>query len=126
MKAGSGRGFAAGALAGAILAATYGAAAGNALASASWKFKNYENKLTFETNSVDGCDGFFVVHGSSNKCDTAWSAETGSITIPADAREFLLSVEVKSPNLILDQGRCGDGWNNAIKWFGANGKKISA
>lgn len=126
MSVGNGRRSATVALAGAILVAAYGAAAGNALASAQWKFRNYEQKLTFETNSVDGCDGFFVVHGSSNKCDTAWSAETGSIAIPADAREFLLSVEVKSPNLILDQGRCGDGWNNAIKWFGANGKKISA
>ena len=93
---------------------------------AQWTLKDYGKKLTFETNAVPGGERYLVVHGSTNVSDTAWSAVSGKIAIPPDAREFLLSFDVKSPKLILDQGKCGEGWNNAITWFGANGKKMSA
>jgi hypothetical protein len=102
------------------------AKADNALASAKWAFKNYESRLSFETNSTVGCSDYFVVEGASNQCDTAWSMVSSRVAVPQDAREFLFSVDVKSHWLILDQGKCGEGWNNAITWFGANGKKISA
>ncbi len=115
------------ALAGSMIAfACVTAKADNALASAKWTFKDYERKLSFETNSAAGCSDYFVVKGSSNKCDTAWSTVSSRVAVPQDAREFLFSVDVKGHRLILDQGKSGEGWNNAITWFGANGKKISA
>ena len=91
-----------------------------------WTFRSYNDRNTFETNTISGATQYIVVHGSSNECDTAWSAVSGKIPVPADAREFLLSVEVRTPKLIVDQGKCGKGWNNAITWYGADGAKVSA
>lgn len=91
-----------------------------------WTLKNYDNRLTFETNVVAGCSRCLVLHGSTNAGDTAWSAVSGKMVIPLDAREFLLSVDVKSPKLIRDHGKNGDGWNTAITWFDADCKKIAA
>ncbi len=109
----------------ALCVACASAQAGNALASANWKFKNFGGHLAFETNAA-GCAEYFVVKGSSNKCDTAWSVVSERVGVPQDAREFVFSVDVKTQKMILDQGKCGEGWNNAITWFGANRKKISA
>ena len=114
------------AVAGALVARAAVAPVSSGEFGAKWTFKDYGNKLTFETNAVPGSAGYFVVHGSTNVSDTAWSAVSDRIAIPSDAREFLLSFDVKSPKMILDQGKCGSGWNNAITWFGADGKKMSA
>lgn len=99
----------------------------NAIVSAMpWTIKDYNDKLLFETNAVDGVDPYIVIRGTTNKCDTAWSAVTKNMTIPEGACEFLLSFEAKSPKLVVDPGKSGEGWNSAIAWYGADGKKLSS
>ena len=78
-------------------------AADNAIVSAMpWTIRNYEGRLSFETNSLSGADPFIVIHGATTKCDTAWSAVTKKLTIPAVSSEFLLSFEARSPRLVID------------------------
>lgn len=99
----------------------------NAIISAMpWTIKDYNDKLLFETNAVEGVEPYIVIRGTTNKCDTAWSAVTRNMKIPEGACEFLLSFEVKSPKLVVDQGKSGEGWNSAIAWYGADGKKLSS
>ncbi len=97
----------------------------NAIAGAMpWRLGNYEGRLSFETNSVPGGDPYIVVRGATNKCDTAWSAVSGRIALPAGASEFLLSFEARSPHLVIDPGKTNESWNSAISWYGADGRKV--
>lgn len=99
----------------------------NAIVSAMpWEIKNYEGRLSFETNSVPRADPFIVIHGTTTRCDTAWSAVTKKMKIPAGSIEFLLSFEARSPRLVIDPGEVKESWNSAISWYGADGNKLGA
>ncbi|MBR4652027.1 MAG: hypothetical protein IKO72_01585 [Kiritimatiellae bacterium] len=91
-----------------------------------WTFSNYRERLSFATNTAADDVSCFVVRGSTNVCDTAWRVNSAKIAIPKDAREFLLSLEVRSFKPFFDLGKSDEGWNNAIAWYGADGGKISA
>ena len=102
-------------------------AADNAIVSAMpWTIRNYEGRLSFETNSLSGADPFIVIHGATTKCDTAWSAVTKKMKIPAGSSEFLLSFEARSPRLVIDPGVAKESWNSALSWYGVDGKKLGA
>ena len=91
-----------------------------------WKFRSYRNRLTCTFGEDRSGVDTLVVHGPTAKMDIAWCAVSKKIPVPADAHEFVLSVEAKCPKLVLDQGDAGESWNNAIAWYSADGRKISA
>ena len=93
-----------------------------------WAPVNYKDRIfsIAAEASSDGSDVILEVRGPQTKCDTAWRAVSERIAIPPSSRAFRLSVEARCSRPVIDQGESGEGWNNAIAWYGVDGRKVSA
>lgn len=91
-----------------------------------WKIKDYKDRMSIAVETVSTGERRLAVRGPEKTLDTAWSALSEKIPVPSGSKSFSLSLEVRSPKQVIDQGGSGDGWNNAIAWYGADGGKISA
>lgn len=92
-------------------------------AEGAWKINNHQGRLKVDTAArVDGAK-CLAAYGASNKCDTALSLQTRRIAIPAGTREFVVAVEAKGSKFAQEAFKEGVDWNNAVVWYGADGKK---
>jgi len=67
--------------------------------------------------------GLVVTGLSTSKVDTAWSIRSPKIALPKERKPFfVLSFDI-SPDLLLDYtSEQGVQWQNALSWYGADGK----
>ena len=93
---------------------------------ADWTKWNYKNRYRIETGKDADGVYFLSVHGTSGRVDKAWSASSPLLAVPENAREFVVSIEIKSGWALRDHGKGGDKAENAISWFDADGKQMAS
>ena len=86
---------------------------------------NYRNRLNIVRDATEDGEKCLAIYGASNKCDTAFAAESCRMSIPHGACEFVVSVEAKGSLVIVNGGGAGSNWRNAITWFDGDGRKLS-
>ncbi len=82
-----------------------------------WKVFNFHERLQLTSSP-----GQLVVRGATNTCDTALSLLSRRMVLPADATEFVVSLETRGTRLCKDVYRKGGSWNNAMLWYGKDDK----
>ncbi|MCR5164695.1 MAG: hypothetical protein K6C40_11815 [Thermoguttaceae bacterium] len=89
------------------------------------KINNYQNLLKIQPQADFEGEKCLVVYGAdSDGCDTAWSASTVSIPIPAGkGRLFRLSFQFFSQVPFTGQEHAGETWQDLIYWFDSNGEQ---
>ena len=96
-----------------------------------WTITNYRDALRIDRAAVVDGAKCLAVYGASNsvgnvKRDTALALLTRKIAIPADAAEFIVSVETKGTKIVTDGDLPGGSWHNEIAWFAADGRQLGA
>ncbi|MBQ6108580.1 MAG: hypothetical protein IJK97_10260, partial [Thermoguttaceae bacterium] len=88
------------------------------------KINNYQNLLKIQPQADFEGEKCLVVYGADSAgCDTAWSASTVSISIPAGkGRLFRLSFQFFSQVPFTGQEHAGETWQDLIYWFDSNGE----
>ena len=90
-----------------------------------WQVKNYENRLSIDRVAVvDGAPCFVARGAADKKADTALSLLSKRISLPADAGEFMLSVETRGSKLSYQAFKKGSSYCNGILWYGADGTLV--
>lgn len=89
-----------------------------------WKFRNYENRLAYHVGA--GQDGMGVLQVIGVKeGDSAWHLRSQPFPL-SGAGEYLLVCSARSDVPFRDPLKNGEGFNSALAWFDASGKKISS
>ncbi|MBP5321263.1 MAG: hypothetical protein J6334_09745 [Kiritimatiellae bacterium] len=98
----------------------------NALANgADWAFRNYEERLRYTVGAGEDGKGLLRVTGVKEG-DSAWHLRSRPFPLTGEGDDYLLLFSVASDVPFKDPLQSGEGYNSALAWFDAEGKKIAS
>ena len=100
-------------------------AAAQLFAPGTYKVVNYQNLTTVAEREFRGAPCLYV-SGPAEEKDTAFRMTSARIPLEADAKTFRLKFKAYAERRMYGTTGQGEGWNNAIHFYDAGGKKVSS